>query len=344
MASGAASVARTTPLLRWIRMAQSARKATGRRSTTRSRASEGSPVSSSTTSRSRNRLPPAAYRLIHMTVKPSRALHADTIESGIAPPCISSSTSSIAVPSPFSTISIASMWPPDSPIAVARRPRDPGTSGSSTRRRNGTPPTLGDLGDAEVSSSGRGRQRQSLTQAGRAHGAATDGRADVVGRADHDHALAGARDRGVEELAGEQPGLRRRQDHHDLVGLAALALVDRQRVHALHLGEPAGGEVEPAPAAGDGGPQSAGLTTAGRRSEGHPHVTVIDAEPVVVGGDQQRPTGIPRRPDRLPGLLTQPALHLGVPLADAEGPFAVCAQQPLLVEELQRAVGVTALR
>ena len=127
-------------------------------------------------------LPPAAYRLIHMTLTPSRALHADTIESGIAPPCISRSTSSTAVPSPFSTISMASMSPPASPIAVATRPNDPGTSGSSTRRRNGTHPTLGDPGDEDVSGrSGCGRAGQPLPQTGCSQGPALDGGAYVAG-------------------------------------------------------------------------------------------------------------------------------------------------------------------
>ena len=76
------------------------------------------------------------------------------------------------------------------------------------------------------------------------------------GRADHHDPLPGPGDRGVEELAGQQPRLRWRQDHHDLVGLRALALVDGQRVHGLDLAEAAGGEVEPAGAAGDGGTQA----------------------------------------------------------------------------------------
>ena len=64
-------------------------------------------------------------------------LQADTIESGIVRGAISRSTSSTAVPLAcrFSTISIASMSPPASPMAAASRPRDPGTSGSSTRSR-----------------------------------------------------------------------------------------------------------------------------------------------------------------------------------------------------------------
>ena len=56
------------------------------------------------------------------------------------PGAVSRSTSSTAVPSArCSTISIASMSPPASPMAVATRPREPGTSGSSTRSRNGMP-------------------------------------------------------------------------------------------------------------------------------------------------------------------------------------------------------------
>ena len=38
---------------------------------------------------------------------------------------------------PFSTISIASMSPPASPMAPRQRPSEPGTSGSSTRKRKG---------------------------------------------------------------------------------------------------------------------------------------------------------------------------------------------------------------
>src|SRR5512144_2693336 len=61
------------------------------------------------------------------------------MESGITPGAVSSSTSSTAVREGwfFCTISIASMSPPASPIAVATRPNDPGTSGSSTRSRYG---------------------------------------------------------------------------------------------------------------------------------------------------------------------------------------------------------------
>ena len=47
----------------------------------------------------------------------------------------------------FSTISIASMSPPASPIALATRPSDPGTSGSSTRSRNGMHSRLRRLAD-----------------------------------------------------------------------------------------------------------------------------------------------------------------------------------------------------
>jgi hypothetical protein len=73
--------------------------------------------------------------LIHSTLTPSSTLHAETTESGIVPCAISRSTSSTANPSRFSTISIASMSPPASPMALATRPSEPGTSGSSTRIR-----------------------------------------------------------------------------------------------------------------------------------------------------------------------------------------------------------------
>ena len=49
--------------------------------------------------------------------------------------------------------------------------------------------------------------------------------------------------RGVEELAGEQPRLGRGQQHRDLLGLAALALVDGGREHRLDVAHPAGREV-----------------------------------------------------------------------------------------------------
>src|SRR3712207_8499120 len=52
----------------------------------------------------------------------------------------------------------------------------------------------------------------------------------------HD-ALPISRDGGVEELAGEQPALLGRQQDGDVLGLAALALVDRHRVHRLHLAQ-----------------------------------------------------------------------------------------------------------
>ena len=51
------------------------------------------------------------------------------------------------------------------------------------------------------------------------------------------------RDRGVEQLPGQQPRVRRRHQHRHLVGLAALALVDRHGVHGLDVGQPAGREV-----------------------------------------------------------------------------------------------------
>src|SRR3954469_12638692 len=128
-----------------------------------------------------------------MTRTPSSMLQAETTESGMAPSCISSSTSSTAVPSRFSTISIASMSPPASPIAVATRPNDPGTSGSSTRRRNGTRPTLGDPGDGQVSDgSGGGRAPQPLRQPGGPPRLGGDREADGCLGADDPQPLLGA--------------------------------------------------------------------------------------------------------------------------------------------------------
>jgi hypothetical protein len=71
----------------------------GSRSTSRSSATSGAAVSSSTTSRSRKRLLPAAYLPIQITRTPSSVLHADTIESGMTPGGASRRTSSTAVPS-----------------------------------------------------------------------------------------------------------------------------------------------------------------------------------------------------------------------------------------------------
>ena len=51
----------------------------------------------------------------------------------------------------------------------------------------------------------------------------------------------GPGDRGVEQLAGQQPRLLVGQQHGHHVGLAALALVDRHRVHGLDVAEPATG-------------------------------------------------------------------------------------------------------
>jgi hypothetical protein len=57
--------------------------------------------------------------------------------SGITAASGAMNTSSIARPAAPSrdTISIASMLAPDEPIALASRPSEPGTSGSSTRSR-----------------------------------------------------------------------------------------------------------------------------------------------------------------------------------------------------------------
>src|SRR6478735_5777819 len=343
---GAAAVACTMPSAFDTRAPQSARNVTGSSSTSRFSEPSGSAVSSSTASRSRNRLPPAAYRLIHTTCTPSSALQADTMESGIVPGDTSRSTSSTAISSSwrFSTISMASMSPPATPIALATRPSEPGTSGSSTRSRKGisTPdirfpdPSGPTLPRGFVARSVRGGE--SLAQARRPEGPAGDRGPDVVRPTDHDDPLPGPGDRGVEELAGEQPGVRGRQQHHDLVRLAALALVDRHRMHGLGLPELAGGQVEATRAAGHVRAQHA--VAAAYDDAG---VAVVDAEPVVVGRQQQRAAGVPRRPDRLAGLLGQPALDLPVPVAYAVWPLPVGTEQALPVEGGQRGLDVTTL-
>ena len=78
-------------------------------------------------------------------------------------------------------------------------------------------------------------------------GAPPDGRPDLGLGADDAHRLPGAGHGRVEQLAAQQPGVLGGQQHAHVVDLAALALVHRQRVHRLDLGEPGGGEVEDVP-------------------------------------------------------------------------------------------------
>ncbi len=94
-------------------------------------------------------------------------------------------------------------------------------------------------------------------------------------------------------------------------------------------------------AACDRGPQgTAGAAPGAHRDTG---VAVVDAEAVVVGGHQERAAGVPGRVDRFSGRLAQPALDLGVPVAYAERPLAVRAEQPAPVEERQCEVCVAGL-
>ena len=96
-------------------------------------------------------LPPAAYRLIHMTLTPSSALQADTTESGIAPPCISRSTSSTAVPSSL----LDDLDRLDVAAGLTDRgrhpPQRPGDVGQLDAQQERHSPTLGDAGDGQVS-------------------------------------------------------------------------------------------------------------------------------------------------------------------------------------------------
>src|ERR1700757_611552 len=66
------------------------------------------------------------------------------------------------------------------------------------------------------------------------------------------------------------------------------------------------------------------------------NVAVEQVQPIVVGGHQQWPAGIPLRPDRIAGFFAQPAFDLPVPVADAVAPVAVRAQQPMARDGSQR--------
>ena len=142
----------------------------------------------------------------------------------------------------------------------------------------------------------------------------------------------GPGDGGVEELARQQPGVDLGQQHGDVVGLAALALVDRQRVHGLDLGEPGGGEVEHPAAGRRHQPAELAVGTA----YDDPGLAVVDAEAVVVVGDQDRAAGVPARPVVGAGGLGEAPLDEPVPVGDAAGAVAVGADQPVAVERRQR--------
>ena len=72
------------------------------------------------------------------------------------------------------------------------------------------------------------------------------------------------------------------------------------------------------------------------RAIDHAGVAVVDVQPVVVGGHQQRAPGIPLRPRRLAGLFGNPLLNLPIPVPHPVRAFPVCAQQPVLIQRRQR--------
>ena len=142
--------------------------------------------------------------------------------------------------------------------------------------------------------------------------------------------MPGPGDRGVEQFTGQQPGVLGRQQHGDLGGLAALALVDGHGVHGLDVGEPAGGELHRPTRTGHHRPQDA---VAQHR---HPGVAVVEPQPVVICGHQDRSADVPLGPQRHVGLLGQPAFDLPVPVGDPEWPAAVRAQHPVFFQRGDR--------
>ena len=83
------------------------------------------------------------------------------------------------------------------------------------------------------------------------------------------------------------------------------------------------------------------------RSGGRAHhdtgVAVVDAELVVVGGDQERPPGVGALEEGVAGLGGEPLLDAAVPVAYAERAVAVRAQEAVLVERAERPGHVAAV-
>ena len=97
-------------------------------------------------------------------------------------------------------------------------------------------------------------------------------------------------------------------------------------MHGLDVGEPAGRELD----------RTDHRRQAVATDHRHAGVAVVEPQSVVVRGDQQRPPGVPVRPDRLAGRVGDPAFDLTVPVPHAVRPPPVRAQQTVFVERGQR--------
>ena len=109
--------------------------------------------------------------------------------------------------------------------------------------------------------------------------------------------------------------------------------MDRHRVHGLDGAEPQRAEAQQLAAALEGGHRA----LAGALHD-HARVAVVQAELVVVLGDQQRAADVVTPLDVL-DLAGEPALHARGPVADAVGSAPVGAQQPEAAERTQRSAG-----
>src|SRR5580704_16786677 len=160
-----------------------------------------------------------------------------------------------------------------------------------------------------------------------------DGSPDGLLVADEDQALLGPAHRGVEQLAGEEPRVRAREQEGDGVELRALALVHRHRVDGVDGGEPGGAHFGDALAALEGGGQPPAADV-----DDDPGVAVEELESVVVLGHDEWPTDVPVTACRESlHFGTEPRLDVMHPRADALGPPAVGAQE---AETAERGDGV----
>ena len=139
-------------------------------------------------------------------------------------------------------------------------------------------------------------------------------------------------DRGVEQLPGQQRRRQRRQYDRHLLELAALRLVDRDRMHGLDIDQLRRRQQQRFQTPLEGGPGP------GRGGHDDPGVTVSDPQVDIILGHQQRPPHIPFATV----LLTEHLLH---PLLDQPGPGAgsvravpVSAEDPVPPQRLQRLI------
>jgi len=121
-----------------------------------------------------------------------------------------------------------------------------------------------------------------------------------------------------------------REDDHHVVELGALALVDSHRMNGLDRLEPDGcHEPHRLPGAVERNPP------AGRRLDHDAEIPVVEAEAVVVGGDEDRTSRVPRA--RRSGAGSgEPGVDARVPPLHAERSAPVRAEDPRLLEQRER--------